>query len=753
MMHLPPLISDLALILAAGAIFSIIFKFLKQPVVLGYLMAGFVVGPHFPIFFSVIDQKNINIWAEIGVIFLLFGLGLEFSFRKLLKVGGSASITALVEIIFMLVGGYFLGKTFGWSKMDSLFLGGILCISSTTIIIRAFEESGVKAQKFAQLVFGVLIVEDLVAILLLVLLSTFAVSLKFQGSELIQSIVKLLFFLTVWFSFGMFALPTVLRSLRKYFIDELYVVFAVGLCFIMVVFATSVGFSPALGAFVMGSLLGETQDSEKFEHYFQPIKHLFAVIFFVSVGMLINPTIIYEYLGPILIITLVTVFGKFISSTLGALISGQSLKTSIFTGLSLAQIGEFSFIIATLGLSLKVTNSFLYPIAVAVSALTTFLTPYLISSAGPIYEWIESKLPKKWKNSIVNYGTATQRIGYESVWKNFLFKQFMSIFINSVLVISITLVGVNILLPFSLKTIEHRSFAKITSYLVCFILSLPFIWAIAFHFYKKHLPPALTQVRMYYFPIFILRSIRVLVAMALVAFQISQFFPFTTTVIVSLLFIFLFISRLSTSLEKTYIWVRDQFVRNLNEKHKKNKLKEHKVPLAPWDAHIAQFTVSQESPFVAKPLESLKLKELFGVTIVMIQRGRLKIHVPARDHFLLPFDTIFVLGTDEQLMKFKSQIEVLTEIETAEVQEDYKLQSFLLEEDSPFLGKTIRSSGFREAIEGLIVGIEREGKRILNPDSSFELMKGDLLWIVADQKKLMTFTDRRAASKFRTSPA
>src|SRR5687767_4307328 len=289
MAHLPNLIIDLALILGAAAFITLVFKWLKQPLVLGYIIAGFLVGPYFKWLPTINELPNIRIWAEVGVIFLLFSLGLEFSFKKLLKVGGSASITALVEVVVMVVIGFGVGRALGWSSMDSLFLGGILSISSTTIIIRAFDELGLKTKKFAGLVFGVLIVEDLVAIVLMVLLSTVAVSRQFAGAEMMLSILKLVFFLVIWFLMGIFLIPTCLRKVRHLVSNEMLLIISIALCLMMVVLANAVGFSPALGAFIMGSILAETTKAEKIEHLVMPVKYLFGAIFFVSVGMLIDP--------------------------------------------------------------------------------------------------------------------------------------------------------------------------------------------------------------------------------------------------------------------------------------------------------------------------------------------------------------------------------------------------------------------------------------------------------------------------------
>jgi len=391
MTHLPELIGDLGLILAAAGAVTLLFKRLHQPVVLGYIIAGFLVGPHFTFFPTISDSENVRVWAEIGVIFLLFALGLEFSFKKLAKVGGVATFTAFFEVIVMAVIGYFTGRFFGWSDMDSLFLGGILSISSTVIIIRAFEEAKIKIKGFAELVFGILVAEDLIAILILVLLSTISISQSVANSEVIWVIAKLVLFLILCFLAAIFLVPAIFKKLRAQLTSETLLVLSLGLCFLMVILTTKAGFSPALGAFLMGSILAETTEGKRIEGLIDSVKNLFAAVFFVSVGMLIDPKILGHYLVPILIITIITISGKAISTTVGVLIARKNLQQAVQSGLSLAQIGEFSFIIAVLGTNLKVTSDFLYPIAVGVSAITTFTTPYMIKYSNYIYRLIAKK--------------------------------------------------------------------------------------------------------------------------------------------------------------------------------------------------------------------------------------------------------------------------------------------------------------------------------------------------------------------------
>ncbi|HEY9364838.1 MAG TPA: cation:proton antiporter, partial [Chitinophagaceae bacterium] len=476
--HLPKLIEDLALILIAGGITTLLFRRIKQPLVLGYIIAGFIVGPYFSLTPTVADTANIKTWADIGVIFLLFSLGLEFSFKKLMRVGGSASVTAFVEIIFITTAGYLAGKAMGWSIMDSLFLGGMLASSSTTIIIRAFDELGVKTKQYARIVFGVLVVEDIVVILLMVLLSTMAVSKQFEGTEMVITILKLLFFLTLWFIAGIFLIPTFLKKAKKLLDEETLLIISIGLCLGMVVLATQVGFSAELGAFIMGSILAETTSAEKVEHVLKPVKDLFGAVFFVSVGMLIDPATIMEYKWPVIWVTLLTLFGKLFSTTLGALISGQPLKQSVQVGMSMAQIGEFAFIVATLGLSLGVISDFLFPVAVGASAITTFTTPYMIKYSGSFYESIAKRLPLKWVTALNNYSSSTQNIQAESNWKVVL-KSYANIAItNGIVLLALMLLSLNFLLPLLESSFENN----ITSSIIGLVISLgagaPFLWAL-----------------------------------------------------------------------------------------------------------------------------------------------------------------------------------------------------------------------------------------------------------------------------------
>lgn len=735
MIHLPVLITDLGLILAAAGITTLLFKSIKQPLVLGYILAGLLVGPHIKFIPTVTDNESIHIWAEIGVIFLLFSLGLEFSFKKLVKVGGSASITAIVEVVFMLLIGFIAGKAMGWSTMDSIFLGGILSVSSTTIIIRAFEELGVKHKKFAGLVFGVLIVEDLVAILLLVLLSTLAVSQQFAGVEMLTSILKLCFFLVLWFIGGIFLVPTFLKATKKLMNDETMLVVSIALCLIMVLLAVKVGFSPALGAFIMGSILAETTQAERIEHLTKSVKDLFAAIFFVSVGMLIDPSILIDYAVPILVITVATVLGKFLSSGIGALISGQPLKTAVQTGLSLAQIGEFSFIIATLGLTLKVTSDFLYPIAVAVSAITTFTTPYLIKSSEPFFRFLERNLPKKWVEGLNRYSSSTAGITTLSDWKVLLKAYTFNTIIHSVILIALVFLGARYLQPFITANIINGNKGIIISLVVTLIIMTPFLWALAIRRIERKAYSHLWLNKKYTRgPLVALEVLRIALAIFFVGVLIYQFYSTWLAIGIGLVLIISGMIIFSRKLQGFYNKLESRFLLNLNAREAQNAQPE----ILPWDTHLVELVVAPESKLVGKTLIELSIREKFGVNIALIERGKIMIPTPGRDERLYPNDKVLVIGTDDQLALIKELFEgsVDEHSEASFPKKDMTLQKIVINTNSPVYGQSIRSSGIRETTQGLVVGIERNGERILNPDSNMVFENEDIVWIVGNNKKV-----------------
>lgn len=728
--HLEPLITDLGLILMTAGIAVLLFKKLKQPLVLGYLIAGFLAGNNFDFFPTIRDTKSVEVWAEIGIIFLLFSLGLEFSFKKLIKVGGTASITAITQISFMIFLGYFVGQLLDWSKMDSLFLGVILSISSTTIILKSFDELGIKVQRFVGNVIGALIVQDIIAILLMVLLSTIAVSENFSGGELIQSILKLVFFLVLWFLSGIFIIPTVLKKAKHLLTDEMLLIISIALCLLMVILAANVGFSPALGAFIMGSIIAETTQAEHIEHLVKPVKDLFGAVFFVSVGMLIDPHTLVEHAIPVLILSLVTIFGQSISSTIGCLLSGQPLKESVQTGMSLSQIGEFSFIIATLGITLQVTSSFLYPIVVAVSAITTFSTPYMIKFSGPFSDFLSRKLPRKWLKRIERYSASTQAIKTVNNWKTVINAYLTQVVIHSIIIVAVILLSSRFILPL----VKEYPFGAAIGALITLVFLAPFLWALSLRRVAVAEVSILLEERKSRGPMAMLFLFRILIAIVYIGFLLNIFFSPKTALlafVVAIILYFLFQKRLNHQYHK----IENHFLSNLNDREI-SKAKRSRSDLSPWDGHMAVFDIAAESNIAGETLKKLQLREQLGINIASIKRGEITIHIPDANERIFPGDEVFVIGNDAQVQEFKKYLDQHEIEATPEIREpDIVLRQIELK-NHEFIGKSIKESKLREKTKGLVVGIEKRGQRFMNPESNILLEKDDILWIVGDKKLL-----------------
>ncbi len=745
MTHLPPLIADLGLILSVAAVTTLVCRMTKQPVVLGYIVAGFLVGPHTAFLPTVIDGSSIRTWSEIGVIFLLFSLGLEFSFKKLTKVGGTATVTALVTVLFMLGAGFATGRAMGWNSMDSIFLGGILCISSTTIIFRAFGELGLKTASFTSLVLGVLIVEDLVAILLLVLLSTVAVSQQFSGGALLFEMGKLGFFMVLWFTLGIFLIPTLLTRLRKWMNDETLLIVSVALCLGMVYLAVQAGFSAPLGAFVMGSLLAETSKAERIEHLVKPVRDLFAAIFFVSVGMMIDPGVLLDHWLPIAVLSLVVLIGQPVSSMLGALVAGQPLKIAVRAGMSLSQIGEFSFIIATLGLTLGVTSDLLYPVAVAVSAVTTFTTPYMIKAGVPMHGFIARVMPQLWLEGIGRYSDQSGQVRVIDEWRELLRAYLLNIALYGVITAAVVLLSTRLLLPAFNDTgilllDGTTGTGRIVSGLLTLLLVLPFVWAMSIRRIRRtayrHLWVNRKQLRG---PLVALELLRVGAAVAVLAVVVAIFFPTAWAFMAVLLFAFLAFVVFRRRLQQFHRRLEEHFLLNLNQREHREQ---RKLPaLAPWDMHLAEVSVAAGSPVVGWTLSELALREKHGVNIALIVRGDATIPVPDRNERLLPGDELLVIGTDDQLAGLHRAVSApANEPALSELHPDnVALLKFEIDGYSPLVGDTVRNSGLREEGRALVVGIERGGQRLLNPDGTTVLAKGDVLWVAGDRERIVAF--------------
>jgi len=749
------LIHDLALILITAGAVTILFKWLKQPVVLGYVVAGFLVGPHFVFFPSVTDmasaEENIQTWAEIGVIFLLFALGLEFSFKKLISVGGSASIATVITMGSMMAVGYLVGTLLGWSAMNSIFLGSMISMSSTTIIIKTLTDMGMQKQKFASLVFAMLIVEDLVAILMMVLLTTFADSQHVEGMKLIQNIVVLAVFLLIWFVGGIYLIPSLLKRFQQYLNNETLLVIVIGLCLGMVMFASSAGFSSALGAFVMGSILAETVEMKRIEHLVEPLKNLFGAVFFVSVGMMIDPSIIVEHIGTILLISCVVIAGMISFSTLGVFVSGQSLRVAIQAGFCLPQIGEFSFIIATLGLSLGVIDAFLYPVIVAVSTLTTFGTPYFIKAATPVYAFLEKRIPPRWERALKGYsaqGYATT-VNRRSEW-NTLIKNVLHIVIIYLLIcLSILFVSGQLFRPWVLGEIPSF-WGKIIVAVATLIVLSPFMRAMVV---RKNGSPEFKKLwsdnRLNRTGLILLTVARYLLCFGLVLAVLMPLFPNATAVLCLIaVFVVAFIL-LSQGIKKHSRRIEQVFLENLNRKEMMEEQmttvrKKTVKDLLDKDVHVEEILVAQNSPSVGKTLRELNFKQVAGVNIVSIIRGAQKINIPDGNVRLYPFDKLVVVGSDEEIQKCLNRVEQFRELGAAadEAVHHIVLSNYVVEAGSPLAGRTVRDLNTRERAECMIIGIDRNGHSITNFSADFRLENDDVLWLAGEKEDIEAFGER-----------
>lgn len=746
MAEIPFLVKDLALILMVAGIVTIIFKKLKQPLVLGYIVAGFLVSPHMPYTMSVIDETDIKTWADIGVIFTLFSLGLDFSFKKIVKMGASPIIATVVIVFFMMMLGISIGHGFGWSKMDCIFLGGMLAMSSTTIIYKAFDDMGLRQQKFAGMVMSVLILEDILAIVMMVMLSAIAGGNNPDGEQMIGSVIKIAFFLVLWFIVGIFAIPLFLRSVRKLINNETLLIVALGLCCGMAVLSTKVGFSSAFGAFVMGSILAETIEAEKIIKLVEPVKNLFGAIFFVSVGMLVDPKILIEYAIPILALVGSILIGQAIFGTFGFMLGGESLKSAMRCGFSMAQIGEFSFIIASLGLSLGVISNYLYPVVVAVSVITTFLTPYMIRLATPTYQVMEKHLPKRLINILNHFAMSHPSTTQQSKWKSLLRQMLINTVAYSILTAAVIALMFTFVLPFTRSLFpgwKLHWYANAITGILTLVLIAPFLRAIIMK--KNHsnewkrlwVESSINRI-----PLLFTIVVRFVIALAFIFYICNYLTRFTDAlmIIIGIAVVSLMIASRWT--KKRSIKMERLFIHNLRSRDIMAQVNGEKKPLYEGhlldrDIHISDFDVPEDSSWGGKTLKELHLRERFGVDMSSIMRGSQRLNIPNGDTVIFPGDKLQVIGNDDQLQKFATALSTDLIPEDLEIEKrEMKLRQLIISGKSEFCGKSLLESGIRDKYNCMVVGLE-EGQENLTkiaPTRTFE--KGDILWIVGEESDL-----------------
>ena len=749
MSELPELVQDLALILVVAGFVTLLFKKLKQPLVLGYIVAGFLVSPHMPYTMSVVDQGDIQTWADIGVIFLLFSLGLDFSIKKILKMGASPIIAACTIIFSMMVLGIIVGHSFGWKEMDCIFLGGMVAMSSTTIIYKAFSDMGLTQQGFASTVMSVLILEDILAIVMMVMLSTVASGNSPDGVQLLGSIMKIGFFLVLWFVVGLFAIPLFLRSVRKILNSETLLIVSLGFCCLMAVISTQVGFSAAFGAFVMGSILAETVEADKIIRLVDPVKNLFGAIFFVSVGMLVKPDVIVQYAIPILLLVITILVGQALFGTLGYLLGGQTLKNAMRCGFSMAQVGEFAFIIATLGKSLGVISEFLYPVVVAVSVITTFLTPYMIRAAEPCYNVLVKHLPKRWVRRLTHIQTnnAGESASTNNLWKVLMKKMIFNTLIYGILSAAVIAIMFSAALPIcrnlSIKwTGSHWIGNAVCGFLTILFIA-PFLRSIVMKQNHSEAFKALwTDRRINRLPLTATILARVLIALSFIFYICNYLTRFKNALMIAVAVGLLILMLLSRWLKKRSITLERLFIQNLQSRDIEAQKQGKKKPLfanhlIDRDIHIANLELPDDSLWAGKTLYSLKLRNRFGVHISSILRGSKHINIPNGGTILFPGDKLQAIGNDEQLTKLSKAMKAelqptITDIEKHEM----KLRSFTISKTSPFIGKTLKDSGIRDEYNCMVVGVDEGQKNLTLITPSRCLQAGDVLWVVGEEKDL-----------------
>lgn len=727
------LITDLAFILILGAVVTILFKWIKQPVVLGYIVAGFLASPNFEYLPSVNTAENIEFWAQIGIVVLLFSLGLEFSFKKLMNVGGSAVVTALIIVIGMMTGGFIIGHLLGFSHINSLFLGGMLSMSSTTIIIKAFTDMNLRHKKFASMVFAVLIVEDLFAVLMMVILSSIAVNSSVEGGEMLYSVGKLAFFLIIWFLVGVFVLPSAFNAARRFLNSETLLVVAMGLCLGMAVFSVYCGFSLALGAFVMGSILAGTSYAERIEHVVAPVKDLFGAVFFISVGMMVQPQVIFDYWSPILILSGVVIVGMIIFGTFGMLVTGQTLKVAMQSGFALTQIGEFAFIIASLGMSLGVLDETIYPIVVAVSVITTFTTPYFIKMAEPAYNLVEKILPKKLHFLIDRYTTqASSESENTSLWSSLLRRYLWRVLLYSIVLIAIVVISRQFIQPWLMDIMP--SWHRFVSSIITLTAMSPFLLALSVPVSKKVERERLKQAHAHFdVPLIVMSLFRFTIASAFIVYVLADIYSFAIGICFGLAIFIMLVVVLSKRVGKRLANIESKFLDNLNERELRRSGKNNNLVS---DLHLAYMEVGHACEFVGERLIDSNLRKRYGVNIASIQRGAKMIPIPKGDTRIFPGDVLGVIGSDEQIQRLLPVVEAREEEQQAPVNaNNFKLTNVQLSESSPLLGHTSASASLRNKYMALVVAIQR-GDEYLKPNGEVEFQPNDIVWLVGDVKKL-----------------
>lgn len=737
-MNINLLISDLALILVLAGIASLVFKLLKQPAVLGYIVAGFLASPHFSFLPTVSSHENIEFWAQIGIVVLLFSLGLEFSFKKLLKVGGSAILTALIIVVGMMSAGFLVGKLLGFNSINSVFLGGMISMSSTTIILKALTDLNLRQHRFVPGVFAVLVVEDLFAVVLMVLLSSIAVHKSVSGEQMATTVLTLVLFLVLWFTVGVFLIPTIFKRMHRYITDELMLIIAMGLCFLMAVLALKSGYSLALGAFVMGSILAGTTEAERIEHIITPVKNLFGAVFFISVGMLVNPTVMAENAFTITVLSVVVIVGMILFGTTGMLAMGQPLRIAMQSGFCLTQIGEFSFIIATTGMGLGVLDPQLYPIIVAVSVITTFFTPFFIKGAIPCYNWLAHKLPKNWSVLLEGYSNkeaTSEQSENRKLWRQVIKRYFVRTIIYSAVIVMVIFIFKAYLRHYIFQLVPGEKWDYIVAAVLVIALILPLIYGISrpsVNQQEKRQIVALSG-KISYVPMVVMLIANIILCTVFFMVAIYGLFPSHTSLMIAAGITLVITLVFSPVIHRQVSRTEKIFMDNVNQRENSRTGKEHELVS---DLHLAHIRAGYGCPFVGEKLKNAQLRQKYGINLVSIQRNSITYMVPDGEMRIFPGDVLGVIGSDEQILQILPVVEASGEaLPTNGADQNVKFTHFTLRDDAGIVGKTLKDARLREDYSALLVSVERDGD-FVTPSLDLVFRASDILWIVGDPKVL-----------------
>lgn len=745
-MHIPTLISDLAVMMLTAGIITIVFKRIKQPLILGYILAGFLISPYFPLFTTVTDTQSIHTWSEIGIIFLMFHLGLEFNLHKLASVGSTAIITTAVGVAGMLGIGYGTGMLLGFGATNSICLGGMLAMSSTTIIIKVFDELKIKG-KYTELVFGTLVIQDIVGIFMMVILSTLSASKNISGLEVMGSLLLMVLYLIIWLIFGIYLIPTFFNKTIKLMNDEMLLVVSIGICFGMVLLADCLGFSTALGAFLSGSLLAGTVHVERVETLTKGVKDLFGAVFFISVGMMVEPGMIVKYILPIAVITLVTLVGKLLCNCAGMLVSGQSLPNALSGGFALAQIGEFAFIIASFGIGLDVIDDYIYPIVVAVSVITTFTTPFCIKAAPHCVACLDHVLPEKVKTNLSRYTSDTQaEAEKDNDWEAFLKKYFLRMSVYGGIMLIAALAGTFKFQPFLEDYISPLG-SKIAVCVMIYIVMGIFLGPL-FNFHNNYFTTLWLKKASFHLPLLALNLVKLVVVTAIAVLPLHSFFGSGIGGVAILLVVVLTIFSRKTILASWYLQLETTFLRNFNERLIRNEEAEGRQQK--WldqDLCIISFIAPEGAEYLHKRIEDLSWGANYNVYVVKIRHEGKYILLPDGKVSIKPMDKVYVVGEEKALLNFyrltglvqNKPIRTLKKfMESAypKVEHALAVSPIKVRGDENFANKPIKQGHLRESTKCMILGIQKDGYPIIMPDANMLISKGDILWVMGSNNNV-----------------